>query len=49
MTTESKIMAMESNVLMADLKFMAMESKIMSVSSRTRRRGDVDPRALLNA
>jgi hypothetical protein len=36
-------LAMESNVLMTDSKFIAMESKIMSVSSRTQRRGDVEP------
>jgi hypothetical protein len=31
MTTESKIMAMESNVLMTDLKVMATESKILAM------------------
>jgi hypothetical protein len=41
--TDSKIMAMESNVLLADSKFMAMESTIMSVSSRTQKRGDAEP------
>jgi hypothetical protein len=36
MMTELKIMAMESNILMTD-------SKILSVSFRAQRRGDVEP------
>jgi hypothetical protein len=36
MTMVSKILAMESNVLM-------MDSKIMSVSFRAQKRGDVEP------